>query len=410
MLSAVVREPEQSMTNMLNRERKPMFEPAKGGLKEIAVDQNSGKPQATVGVDAFVGAQIQGVLKGGIEWFKPSTDSNGEGEFVTIAAVSAGAGAQGQFQLIYHAGCFKVRAAAHLCWGVGAKGIATFTVGTEHILNYIGFIKLQLLQAGFRSLVYISGQAFTLMSQVLAYSIGEDHPLTGNVQEIANAYNIWLNRLNKDQKRLKTANHVNSAKGREELIIAPPETKGILLYAVTHWSDRTAPIFDMKVSFSEREVQFFPARKTAVINILKTCITIAEWQNTIQHIHPRAKKLNPSEFGKVEGDLIRFLNYGSDRKYAEDIIRCINQGIDYAGSNINQWLKDYLKYRKGARAVTDTSWNYMLVLNQDDYRFEQLSIQQGLSRGFEEQALMASNLEILAPFEQDESESKVYHV
>lgn len=326
------------------------------------------------------------------------------------AGVSAGAGAQGQFQLIYHDGCFKVRAAAHLCWGIGAKGIATFTVGTEHILNYIGFIKLQLLQAGFRTLVYIESETFSLMAQVLAYCIGEDHPITEGVQFLSKEYDRWIDNLDRDQGRLKTANKINSAKGREELIYATPESKGILLCAVTHWSDRTAPIFDIRVSFSEREVQFFPARKTAVINILKTCITIAEWQNTIQHIRPRAKKLNPSEFGKVEGDLIRFLNYGSDRKYAEDIIRCINQGIDYAGSNINQWLKDYLKYRKGARAVTDTSWNYMLVLNQDDYRFEQLRIQQGLSRGFEEQALMASNLEILAPFEQDESESKVYHV
>jgi len=163
------------------------------------------------------------------------------------------------------------------------------------------------------------------------------------------------------------------------------------------------------VSFSSLEIKFFPARKTAVINILKTCITIAEWQNTIQHIHPMGEKLTRDQFGKVEGDLIRFLNYGENPKYAEDIIRCINQGIDYAGTNINQWLRDYLKYRKGAKAVTGTSWNYMLVRNQDDQRFEQFKIQQGISRGFDEQVLMASNLEILAPFEQDESE-KVYHV
>ncbi|OEC92417.1 hypothetical protein [Acinetobacter sp. YK3] len=415
VLTAAVREPGQSMSNMLNRERKPMFQPAKGDLKEIAAAQESGKPQATAGINAFVGAQIQGVLKGGIEWFKPNIDKGGEGKFVTIAAatggggVSAGAGAQGQFQIIYDDGCFKIRAAAHLCWGVGAKGVATFTVGTEHILNYIGFIKLQLLQAGFRSLVYIAGQAFSVMAQVLAYCIGDDHLITRGVEFLSEDFSRWIDSLDKDQQRLKTANHVNSAKGREELIIAPPETKGILLYAVTHWSHSTAPIFDIHVSFSELEVKYFPARKTAVINILKTCITTAEWQNTIQHIHPLGEKLTRDQFGKVEGDLIRFLNYGENPKYAEDIIRCINQGIDYAGTNINQWLKDYLKYRKGAKAVTGTSWNYMLVRNQDDQHFEQFKIQQGISRGFEEQTLMASNLEILAPFEQDESE-KVYHV
>lgn len=415
MLSAVVRKPEQSMTNMLNREHKPMFEPARGSLKEITASQESGKPQATAGINAFVGAQIQGVLKGELEWFKPDMDKGGEGKFVTIAAatggggVSLGTGAQGQFQIIYDAGCFKVRVAAHLCWGVGAKGVATFTVGTKHILNYLGFIKLQLLQAGFRNLIYISGQSFSLMSQLLAYSIGNDYPLNQNIQEIADIFVLWVKRLDVDQGRLKTANNINSAKGREELMYATPETKGILLYAVTHWSDRTAPIFDIHVSFSNLEVKFFPARKTAVINILKTCMTTAEWQNSIQHIHPQGEKLTRDQFGKVEGDLIRFLNYGENPQYAEDIIRCINQGIIYAGTRINQWLKDYLKYRKGAQAVTGVSWNYMLVQNQDDQRFQQFKIQQGLFRGFEKKPLMASNLEILAPFEQDESESKVYH-
>lgn len=164
------------------------------------------------------------------------------------------------------------------------------------------------------------------------------------------------------------------------------------------------------MSSSEREVELFPARKTAVINILKTCVTTAEWKNTIQHIHPQGEKLNVSQFGKVEGDLIRFLNYGDDDKYAEDIIRCINSGIEYVGENINKWLKDYLKYRKGAKAVTGTSWNYILVQSQDDNRFRQFELQQDIQMGFEEQSLMASNLEILAPFEQNELKPTVYHV
>lgn len=416
MLTAMVRQPERSMSQMFDRQGKPMFQPAQGSLKMIAANQENAKNQANAGIKAFAGVQVQGKLKGGVEWFKPNNDKGGEGEFVSIAAaalgggVSMGAGAEGQFQIGYDelSGNFKILVAAHLCWGVGAKGVAEFTVGSEHILNYLGFIKLQLLQAGFRTLIYIHAQAFSLMAQVLAYCIGENHPVTEGVQILANEYINWVNRLDIDQGRLKTANNINSAKGREELIYATPETKGILLYAVTHWSSRTAPIFDIYVSFSEREVQFFPARKTAVINILKTCVTTAEWQNTIQHIHPQGTKLNFAQFGKVEGDLIRFLNYGSDNKYAEDIIRCINSGIEYEGQNINQWLKDYLKYRKGAKAVNGTSWNYMLVQNQDDNRFKQFEMQQGMSIGFDEQPLMASNLEILAPFDQDELDPTVY--
>lgn len=133
------------------------------------------------------------------------------------------------------------------------------------------------------------------------------------------------------------------------MLYATPETKGILLYAVTHWTDRTAPIFDMSVKFSDMKIEFFPTRKTAVINIFKTCISTEEWENTIQHIHPRGNKLTQSQLGKVEGDIIRFLNYGSDEKYAEDVIRCLNSGIEYQGTQINAWLQDYLKYRKGAK-------------------------------------------------------------
>ena len=70
----------------------------------------------------------------------------------------------------------------------------------------------------------------------------EDHLVTESIQDLANAYARWFMQLDIDQGRLKTANNINSAQGREELIYATPETKGILLYAVTHWSSRTAPI------------------------------------------------------------------------------------------------------------------------------------------------------------------------
>jgi len=47
--------------------------------------------------------------------------------------------------------------------------------------------------------------------------------------------------------------------------------------------------------------------------------------------------------------------------------------------------------------------NYILVRNQDDMRFEQLEIMQNLPGGFgDKPVLMASNLKILAPFENDE--------
>jgi len=289
---------------------------------------------------------------------------------------------------------------------VGAKGVASFVVGTEHFLSYLGFIKSQVAHAGFKTLLYINEAAFLLAAQILAYCIGENHPVTENIKKVSELYGEWLDRLDIDQGRYKTAQNINSSSGKKELLYATPETKGILLYAVTHWSDRTAPIFDMNVKFSDMKIEFFPTRKTAVINILKTCISTEEWENTIQHINPQGVKLTKSQLGKVEGDIIRFLNYGNDEKYAEDIIRCLNSGVEYKGTQINTWLQDYLKYRKGAKKIAG-SLNYMLVKNQDDIRFRQLQIQKILWGGEEDMILMASNQNILKPFD-NAYEDKVY--
>jgi len=414
VIKAAVRPTERSMSQMVDRNKKPMFQPAQGSLKIIGDNQENAQNQGNIGINAFAGAQIQGLLKGAIEWFKPKGDGSGEGEFVAIASaaagggVSMGAGAQGQFQIGYDpdSGNFKILVAAHLCWGVGAKGVASFVVGTEHLLSYLGFVKSQVAHAGFKTLLYINEAAFLLAAQILAYCIGENHPVTENIKKISELYGEWLDRLDIDQGRYKTAQNINSSSGKKELLYATPETKGILLYAVTHWTDRTAPIFDMNVKFSDMKIEFFPTRKTAVINILKTCISTEEWENTIQHINPQGVKLTKSQLGKVEGDIIRFLNYGSDEKYAEDIIRCLNSGIEYKGTQINTWLQDYLKYRKGAKKIAG-SLNYMLVKNQDDIRFRQLQIRQAVWDGKEDMTLMASNQDILKPFD-DASEGKVY--
>ncbi|XZY03034.1 hypothetical protein ACT4XO_12720 [Acinetobacter baumannii] len=419
VIKAVVRPSERSMSQMVDRNKKPMFQPAQGSLKIIGNNQENVQNQGNISINAFAGVQIQGLLKGALEWFKPKGDGSGEGEFVAIASaaagggVSAGAGAQGQFQIGYDqtSGNFKILVAAHLCWGVGAKGVASFVVGTEHFLSYLGFIKSQVAHAGFKTLLYVNETAFLLASRILALCIGDNHALTKSVRELSLVYNQWINRIDIDQGRLNTAKNINSSAGKKELLYATPETKGILLYAVSHWTDLTTPIFDVNIAFMDMKVEFFPTRKTAVINILKTCISTEEWENTIQHIHPQGKKLTESQLGKVEGDIIRFLNYGNDEKYAEDIIRCLNSGIEYKGTQINAWLQDYLKYRKGAKKIAG-SLNYLLVKNQDDIRFKQLQIQQAIRCDSEEVALIASNLNILAPFDEDNGigDKQIYKV
>lgn len=411
VITAVAREPQRSIANMMNRQNRPSFKAGEGDV-ELMQETKENKNTAHTEIKAFAGVNISGALKGGIEWFDPGIDGESKPQFVTIAiaslggGVSAGVGAEGQFQIGYSAASntFRILVAAHLCWGVGAKGTAAFDVGTDQLMNFAGFLKSQLGYAGFKTLAFVNSASFMMLSQALAYCIGDDHKLTKNVRVLSEKYLDWIDQLDVDQGRLQTARRVNSNTGRRELLYATPETKGILLYAVSHWTDRTAPILDIRIglSLTSVEVDFFPERKTAIINILATCITEAEWKNTIQHIHPEGLKLTESQLGKVEGDLVRFLNYDKlenekvNDERAKTIIHCINQGIEYGG-DLNKWLKKYIEYRKGVKKIQNHR-NYMLVRNQDDYRFKTFEEMQDYENDLGQQVLMASNLETLAPF------------
>lgn len=410
--------PEKSMAKNLGKHGKPTITMAEGNLQKIEANKQDATNQANLGVNAFVGATGQCLLQGAIEWFKPSEDpkKNGEGKFVTIASVvtgggvSIGVGAEGAFQMGYDdkTGNFKILIAAHYCWAVGAKGVVGFTVGTEHLADYISFIKLKLLQIGFRTLVYMQAGAFRMLSQVLAYCIGNNAPLTQSVIKLADEYDGWIDKLDKDQERLRSAERINSAAGRRELIDAPPESKGILLYVVTHWSHSTAGIFDSNFfkpdanQMTNGGLETFVTRKRAVITILKTCLTRAEWQNTIQHIHPQGKKLTCEQLGKVEGDLIRFLNHRHHDTAVQQVINGININENYTGEELdNDFLREYCKYRAQAKAVTEPSCHYMLVSSQDDIRYKQMVAQQGILQS--ESPLQASNLHTLAAFESSQT-------
>ncbi|MFH4214495.1 hypothetical protein WAI87_21585, partial [Acinetobacter baumannii] len=74
---------------MVDRNKKPMFQPAQGSLKIIGNNnQENAQNQGNISINAFAGVQIQGLLKGAVEWFKPKGDGSGEGEFVAIASAA----------------------------------------------------------------------------------------------------------------------------------------------------------------------------------------------------------------------------------------------------------------------------------------------------------------------------------
>jgi hypothetical protein len=49
-------------------------------------------------------------------------------------------------------GKFRIRAAARLCWGLGAKGALEFTVNGAKVLQFAKWVSYQLLNSGFRAM------------------------------------------------------------------------------------------------------------------------------------------------------------------------------------------------------------------------------------------------------------------
>ncbi|KKX62461.1 hypothetical protein [Pseudomonas putida] len=99
--------------------------------------------------EAFAGARVEGSLKGGLQWLKPTppADANSgllksSGEFVDFCSISgsiaglAGAGAGGKFHCTFINGKFCFHVAASLCWGLGAKGGLICEVGTSTIVEF----------------------------------------------------------------------------------------------------------------------------------------------------------------------------------------------------------------------------------------------------------------------------------
>lgn len=394
--------------------RKPSRTNANSGGRLEPTDADFDKTtenQVAAEVKAFAGAQLGVTVMASLEWYNDKTES--PPKFVNIASAaptlggSIGGGFEGKFQIFLQGGKFKFRVALHLCWGIGAKGSLDFEVDFKQMMHFALFVRSQLLQASFKQLLYIHKLAFSTLAQILAYCIGDDHPLTQQVEFLVEGYGRWIDSISSDQQRYRVAMNVNSPNGLEGLVRASPESKGILIYGVTHWSTPTASLFDMTISLNnlDLEVNRFVARKNAIINIFKTCISTREWMNVIQHVHPRATSQSASAMQKIEGDIIRFLNYGEDKSIAEDIIRILNSGFDYEGGRENKWLKDYLKYRKQAKPIKGYPLNHLIVRNQDDIQFKQLDYIEGYA---ENDAILASNLDVLEPF--DDKEIQLYQV
>lgn len=353
-------------------------------------------------LDAFAGVEAGITPAGKIQWLPPQ-----EKDFVSFAEVSAtiagnaGAGLSASLAVYYFGGKFRVRAAARLCWGLGAKGALEFTVDASKIGEFVKWLHYQLLHAGFRKMLNIEQLAFRRLSQLLILLINEGYlPVDAkNIQRAADDIDTAFQKLNASleiaQQRNALVNNIN--RSPHWLVHATPETRGMLLYQITRHGmpSHARNLPEIGGSLVNPEVHYLPNHKKAVCTIIKTIQTAAEWDNVMQHMTAEGIKSSRAS-GQNEGDVVRFLNNGLS--LAEDlpsIFDAMNRMVPPpAGqptndksdkpSSGNSHLDDYLKCRgklmdkfpKGYKvAVLDTPAFDMLAAMDGNYHPQFAEIQ-----------------------------------
>lgn len=373
--------------NMNNRNGLPRFDPrvVPAGLNEKPPENING---VSASAEVFAGAEGGVTLSGDLQWLPPQKK-----DFVSFAKISLdgafnlGAGASAQVHIYYAGGKFRVKCSARLCWGIGAKGAVDFVVNAEGIGEFVSWVYHQLLYAGFKKLAYVAEDAFQVLSQLLARLIAENVPgsellavMKDGAVAMQREFNLLAKRLEKADARERMVQNIN--KLPSWLIYATPETRGILLYAITrHYTEshlKNLPSTEMHGL--DVQVHALPSHKEAILNIMRTVHTHAEWANVMQHMSLDGSPV--ADAGHAEGDVVRFLDYGwSLNNHLDTVFSTMNRSpLSMPKELGNSYLEKYLKLRS---ALIDAfPKGYEVALNGTP-EFQQLASLDGqMAEGF----------------------------
>ncbi|WP_449433889.1 hypothetical protein [Pseudomonas putida] len=331
--------------------------------------------------EAFAGARVQGGLKGSLQWMKPAepidpdswvagmlTSSGAFTDFCSIGgsvSAMAGAGLGGKFRCTFINGRFCFHVAASLCLGVGAKGTFLCEVGVGMIAEFGGWLVYQLYRLNFSFFDLVSRDAFGVYSKycVLQLSGVKDDRygryvhgagLMGDVAEVFVGYIRSLSdegweRVESSKRRNILA--TNTISRRKNLLKYTPEAKGILIFLLTRhgkWDK-----LDLGNRGGVFMVDMFKDRKEAVLWVLRSIQTRAEWRKVLSHMTAEGSSLATSLDEAVveeeqEKKLVSFLQLGLNRD--EELYKAKAEIVD-----IRKRLK------------TEVSVGYALAMNDTNY-------------------------------------------
>lgn len=313
----------------------PRFD-ASATLNETKPEDKNG---LKVDASAFAGGEGSLTGTGMVQWLAPEQpDFSSFAELSGTVGASFGIGAKGALAIYYDEGRVRFKVAAHLCYGLGAKGAVEFTVDAKHMLEFTKWLSFQLLHAGFKKLVMIEEEAFNALAKISFMVIAEvsnfsddkegikqlEAKLQKTTTEVNDAFDVTLSAFNDARRLSQIINNVRSADGQKDpsgrgawVKYATPETRGMFIFHIMRAAGffdhtRNPPTTILTNRHGERDLQvsYLDEHKLAILVLLKTVNTVDQWTNVIQHMTEKGTKDATRPIGHKEGDILRFFNNG----------------------------------------------------------------------------------------------------
>ncbi|MHC6225419.1 hypothetical protein ACYU03_11710 [Pseudomonas sp. X10] len=329
----------------------------------------------------FAGIQVEGRLKGALQWLKPAPppDMNGPaaailkstGEFTDFCSITsevgglAGVGAGGKFYCTFINGKFCFHVAASLCWGRGAKGGLIGEVSVANIVEFGSWLVYQLYGLNYSFLDLIDSGAFKAYTAICVMQMafprrgiyGSYNDVNRSVGQVVAdlskfVESLWKSGddgLNGSRRRNDLAARV--VRSHNDLLRFTPEGKGVLLYLLTRhgiWDH-----MDLE-NYGEGLIpDIYQQRKEAVILVLTSIQTKAEWRKVLCRMTPDGSTLASSsnEFSTADAQeqhLVNFLKEGFDRDH--DLLKAKEELLAIRG-----------------RLKVEVAWGYALAMNDSFY-------------------------------------------
>jgi len=241
-------------------------------------------------VSFFAGAKGGLGVKGAIEWRNPH---NKDKKFEVFASLApevegmAGLGGEAKLNIEYVDGVFRISAHAGICFGVGAEGSVTLAVGVKQLASFVYWMYYNLLHAGFRSLVFISKEAFEALKYLGYLLVAEGKDVAAYFGNVSQSLQMAVNTLEKkyqtEAETLALAKRVLASP--ERVRFTAPESKGMLIYQLTRFGGVSWALDGGGLGHD-----YLPTQRKAVLAVLRQAQIANDLKNVIQHISPQGAK------------------------------------------------------------------------------------------------------------------------